>query len=234
MSNDTCVVSVVHELAFDTFEPGPPDLDHEVVPYLFLALALPLCFCGMRALHVVVATAAFATGVVGTSVLLHTADMPCDTRTLAVCIVSAVFSLIAVFLLKFVSTLLGAAAACTLVAFVLLTCDGSCRGDPTGAGPFLGFPLVPFWASMAAAAGVGAFVARRRYREMLTTISAVLGGFALGLSARGIAAGRGVALPEWAFLGVAASGAFGGIGVQVWWDRRKRKHLPRGLPNDGP
>lgn len=236
LGNQTCIVVFAHDFVFDVVETvqdtSTDELVRNVTPYGVLAASLVLCFFGYYALRCVVAIAAFGAGVVGTVRLLNASNelaVSCDVATLAVVVGGGISALVAVLMTRVVSTLLGAAAACVVVAAVFATCGAVCDVDLwPGVPRFLGLTLVPFWAGMAVAGVVGALVARRRHREMLTTFAALVGGFGVAVSMRAIVVVEDHAeFPHWLFFGTFAASAGAGLATQYWWVKRRQTRRRR-------
>lgn len=239
LNNTACVVVATHDFIFDVVDAvgdtSPQGLVLTLTPYGMLAASLVLCFCGYYALRLVVGLAAFGTGVIGTVRLLNVGgELPvsCDVATLAVLIGGGVGALVAVLMTRVLSTLLGASSACVLVGAVFATCGTVCTADVwPGVPRVLGMTLLPFWASMATAALLGAVVARKHHREMLATVAALAGGFGVAVSLRAIAFEHHERMPHWLFVGAAATSAGVGLGAQYWYVRRreKRKREKKGV-----
>ena len=158
---DTCVVTEVHDALFEVagaLRGTPSDLVHTLTPYGMLLSSVVLCFFGLYAMRSVVGIAAFGAGLVGTVRLLRLGGtdaatgglaMSCDVATVVVLMCGGVSALVAVFMTKVLSTVLGAAGACLVVAASFLACGPQCNVELwPGAPRFLGMGLVPFWCSM--------------------------------------------------------------------------------------
>ena len=213
-----CAVLLAHDYVFDTINATIDDhhaLLRTLSPWGVLAISLFLCFCGFYAMRLVVAITAFgagALGVVRIARLGGAGASACDGLTLGVVGAGAACAFVAYLLTRFLSSAVGAAAACAVVATVFTTCGEACDPDLWDNAPrFLGFALVPFWTTMLVAAAAGALVARYRYREMLATVAAILGGYGAAFATRSLVSGMGHTLPSWGF--VAALCAFGGVGL---------------------
>lgn len=232
-----CTVIEVHDLLFDLIDDvsaaSIPELVRNVTPYGVLAVSLVLCFCGYYAFRLVLGLTAFCAGIFGTVRLLRPLSVDCDAVTLIVFVSAGLTSLVAVFMTRLFSTLLGAGAAAVFVATVFATCGASCAGDPwPGAPRFLGHTLVPFWVSMLVAAAGGAFVARKHHRKMLAVVAALLGGFGVAAASRGLALDQGEHIPNWVFVLIMGVSSVVGLGTQYWcvW-RRAKTRGPRGSPS---
>lgn len=244
-STATCIVVTAHDFVFDVVDTvrlaSDTDIDELiriVTPYGILGGSLLLCFFGYHAMRCIVGLAAFGTGLVGMVRLLHMSahTMSCDVLTLVVFIGAAISALVAVLMTRTLSTLLGAAGACVVVGAAFATCGATCAADLwVGAPRFLGLSLVPFWTAMLVAFVLGAVVARKRHREVLATIAAVLGGFGVAVSTRTIITEHGLSMPDWAFLLVLGGITVVGLGTQYWCNqhmrvRRSRTRLSTRLP----
>ena len=233
-----CVVFETHDMLFhvvDTVRGAPNDTVHSLAPYGVVAASLILCFFGYYALRTVVGIAAFATGVVGTARVLdmggtrlgedgdRVLTMSCDVASVLVLVGGGTSALVAVFLTKMLSVVLGAAGACVVVGAVFASCGAPCNAELWGGAPrFLGMSIVPFWACMSAATVVGAVVARKRHREMLATVAALLGGVGVASSVQSLVMVHGdTRLPNWSFLLVAVVSAGRGLGAQYYWVKRQ-------------
>lgn len=247
MTNDTitnatttCIVVGAHDLIFDVVESvqGRPvsQLVSLATPAVVFAVSLVLCFFGVYALRLVVGIAAFSCGIVGTVRFLYLSGqfgrdgdeagaMSCDAMTLVVFLGGGVCTLIAVFMMRMLSTLLGAVATGGVVGAVFTVCGAACDADLwVGAPRILGATLVPFWVAVLLAAVAGGAVARRRHREMLATIASLLGGFGIAVSVRTLfAEGGGQPLPSLAFVSILGASTLIGLGTQYLVIVRRRR-----------
>ena len=211
-----CVVVEAHDALFEVVRTvhgaaSSTDLVHTATPYGVLAASLVLCLCGFYALRFVVGVAAFSAGLVGSVRMLqlggtalaeggHTLAVSCDVATVVVLLGGGISALVAVFMTKVLSTLLGAVASGVVVGAVFAACGDVCNADLWAEAPrLLGMSLVPFWGAMLLATSLGAIVARKRHREMLATVAALIGGFGVALSVRSLVDAHAT-LPNWGFL----------------------------------
>ena len=125
------VFDMVHSIQSHGMEHSTDDLIRIVSPYTLIGVGLVLCFLGHYAIRVVIGLAAFCVSVIGTVRLLqmHANSMTCDILTLIVVIAGGISALIAVFMTRFLSTLLGAAGSCTVVAATFVACGDACNAD---------------------------------------------------------------------------------------------------------
>ena len=244
-TNTSCVVFEMHDFLFDVVhsvrDSSADNLVRTVTPYGVLGISLLLCFCGFYALRLVMGVVAFSTGVVGTLQLLALSkvgdEVPCDVASVLVLIGGGLSTLIAIFMTRMLSALLGSLGACVAVGAVFAACGDVCNAALWIDAPsFLGWTLVPFWASMLVAAVVGGVVARRRHRELLATVAAILGGFGVTVSLRSILSEQGQEMPGWVVLATVGVSASIGLGTQYWivQHRRRRRRRRAALTNQVP
>lgn len=232
-----CAVYLAHDYVFDVVLDEAPNhhtLLRELSPWGVLVPSLVLCFFGYYAIRLVVAVAAFGAGALGMVRLANMggAGVSCDVVTLGVSIAGGVSALVAVLMVRLLSLVLGAAAACGVVGVVFVACGPACDADLwAGAPRFVGLTLVPFWASMLVGAAVGAAAVRRRHREMLATMAAMLGGFGVASAVRSLVAEGGHVPPPWLF--AATLGGSAGVGLLTQYAFEYRRQTRKRRPKKG-
>lgn len=242
MVNDTqpCVTWVVHDYVFRDLDQGSGDVQDTVVrtlsPIGVLVASMLLSTAGYFAMRLVSVVCAFGAGALLVIRLTHMngddSSFSCDGVSVAVVASGAAAALVAFFLLRTLSFLLGGAAVCGVVAVVFSACDEACAGDLWAGAPRLfGLSLVPYWTTMLVGGAVGACAARRRYREVLAVAAAVVGGYGSAVAVRILLLEHAsVAVPSWGFLTTIAGVSIGGLLAQyaiVQCRRRRRTIEPK-------
>lgn len=192
-----------------------------ILPVILLPTSLLLLGFGRFLVRTAFTLVGFSLGSAVSMYFLYSGkqyQFPCEAAVAVVLVISLIVALIAACLVRFATFALGFVGGGVTVFSIFLAApvlNTFTLGTPL----VLGYPLLPFWASIVVVGGIFGLIAMRYKSLTAIIITSILGGYALPFALRIITQNS---LPMWAHVTIFAACALSGVLWQLLLDRRTR------------
>ena len=226
--NDTCITKIMFDHFHKIREVQNESIVVTIFPYTLILLSMICTLFGRQIMKPSVALIGFFGGSLAVIQLFYSTtqlhqQMECYV-IIAICIVvGACAALVMTCLIKAAAFILGAATGSVVVYAIFDAFPALDYPIWPDAPIIMNYRLVPFWSVTLSLALIGGIGARRKYKEMMSLITSILGAWGVVLGLRMILNEHEISVSEGVYMAIFCMLAFVGLGSQYLQKRRKNR-----------